>query len=202
MEDVYSTVLESIANVMASEVQEGKIGVVSTVDDKYYLVQWTCLPYHMDSDSILTEYDPPIHIKNGELVCKGEYLESLNRAKGWYYKTELQTVVQLQQVLAADVKLSRIKAPNNLLPRAGWPQREPPFDKQGKKPERLRQLQQAEESRKICDTNHGEILEEMRRRQLLDYEEEEETDGDGEEQGESDNDTSKSDDDTSESEEE
>jgi hypothetical protein len=40
MEDAYATVLESIANVMASEIEQGNIGAVSTVDDKYYLLQW------------------------------------------------------------------------------------------------------------------------------------------------------------------
>jgi hypothetical protein len=39
MEDVYATVLESIANVMASEIEQGKVGAVSTVDDKYCLLQ-------------------------------------------------------------------------------------------------------------------------------------------------------------------
>jgi hypothetical protein len=113
-------------------------------------------------------------------------------------------VVRLQQVLAADIKLNRITAPDNLLPRSGWPQREPPFEKLGKRPERVRQLQLAEQSPKICENDHDEVLEEMRRMQLLDYDEEEETDNEQEEDdvstsdvnndSESDNDTS--DDDT------
>jgi hypothetical protein len=204
MEDVYATVLESIADVMASEIEQGKIGAVSTVDETYYLLQWTSLPYRIEGDQFLTEYDPPIHVKDGELVCEGKYLEELLRAKGWYYPTAIRTVVRLQQVLAADIKLSRITAPDNLLPRSGWPQREPPFEKLGKRPERVRQLQLAEQSTKICQNDHDEVLEEMRRRQLLDYDEEEETDNEQEEDdvstsdvnndSESDNDTS--DDDT------
>jgi hypothetical protein len=39
MEDVYATVLESITDVMASEIEQGKIGAVSTVDHSYYLLQ-------------------------------------------------------------------------------------------------------------------------------------------------------------------
>ena len=32
-------------------------------------------------------------------------------------------------MLAADIKMRPIKTPENLLPRGGYPQREPPFDK-------------------------------------------------------------------------
>jgi hypothetical protein len=40
MEDVYVMVLESISNVMAfPEIEQGKIGVLSTVHDNYYLLQ-------------------------------------------------------------------------------------------------------------------------------------------------------------------
>jgi hypothetical protein len=198
MEEVYATVLESIADVIASEIFENKIGAVSTVDNDYYLVKWTCLPYRMDGDQLLTEYDPPIHVKDGEQVCEGVYLEGLNRAKGWFYQTTIRTVVRLQQVLAADINMCPIKMPNNLLPRGGYPQREPPFDKLGKTPLRLAQLQQAERSLKIKDEDHEEILEEVRRRQLLDYEEEEEeTDDDQSDHGVSDDSGDESDSDTS-----
>jgi hypothetical protein len=175
MEDVYATVLESIADVMASEIEQGKIGAVSNVDNTYYVLQWTSLPYRIEGDQFLTEYNPPIHVKDGELVCEGKYLEELPRANKWYYPTEIKTVVRLQQVLAADIKMDPIAAPDNLLPGGGWPQREPPFDKLGKKPVRLAELQLAEKSTKICESDHAEILEEMRRRELVDYEEEEET---------------------------
>jgi hypothetical protein len=37
------SLLESIADVMASEIEENNIGAVSTVDKKYYLVKWTIL---------------------------------------------------------------------------------------------------------------------------------------------------------------
>jgi hypothetical protein len=86
------------------------------------------------------------------------------RAKGWYYLTSIRTVVQLQQVLAADSKMDPITAPDNLLPRGGWPQQEPPFEKLGKKAEQVRQLQLAEKSTKICETDYEEVIEEMRRR--------------------------------------
>jgi hypothetical protein len=41
--------------------------------------------------------------------------------------------------------MSLITAPDNLLPWGGWPQQEPPFDKHGKKPIQLVQLQHAEQ---------------------------------------------------------
>jgi hypothetical protein len=202
LEEVYATVLESIADVIASEIEEEKIGAVSTVDDKYYLLKWTSLPYRMEGDHFLTEYDPPIHVKDGELVCNGIYLEEVHRARGWFYQTEIKTVVRLQQVLGADIQMNPIKAPDNLLPRGGWPQREPPFEKQGKTPERLAQLEQAERSMKISASDHAEMLEEMRRRQLLDYEEEEAETEDEQTNDVSDcDDTSDSESDTSDEEE-
>ena len=73
----------------------------------------------MEGDRLLTEYNPPIHVKHGEQVCNGVYLEGLHRAKGWFYQTKIKTVVRLQQVLVADIKMSPIKEPNNLLPRRG-----------------------------------------------------------------------------------
>ena len=78
----------------------------------------------MDGDRFLTKYNPPIHVKDGDLVCEGLYLEGLHRAKGWFYQTNIKTVVRLQQVLAADIKMRPIKMPDNLLPRGGYPQRE------------------------------------------------------------------------------
>jgi hypothetical protein len=92
--------------------------------------------------------------------------------------------------------MNPIAAPENLLPRGGWPQREPPFNKLGKKPVRLAELQLAEQSSRICESNHAEILEEMRRRQLLDYDEEEETE-DEQTDDVSECDTSESENDTS-----
>ena len=91
-----------------------------------------------------------------------------------------------------------IKTPDNLLPRGGYPQREPPFNKLGKTPVRLAQLEQAERLLKTCDTDHEELLKEMRRRQLLDYEEEEETHDDQSDHVSDDSsDTNRSDSDTS-----
>ena len=52
----------------------------------------------------------------------------------------------------------------------------------GKTPVRIAQLQLAEQSTKICETNHEEILEEMWQRQHLDYDEEEETDDEEEQE--------------------
>jgi hypothetical protein len=70
----------------------------------------------------------------------------------------------------------------------------------GKKAERLAQLQRAEQSTKIAVADHNEILEEMRRRQLLDYDEVEETEDDGQDDDEvstSGNDNSQSESDSS-----
>ena len=76
--------------------------------------------------------------------------------------------------------MSPIKEPDNLLPRGRYPQKEPPFDIVDKNRVQVALMRQAEASLKICNKDHNEIMEEMRRRQLLDYyeEEDEETEND------------------------
>jgi hypothetical protein len=44
-------------------------------------------------------------VKDGELVCEGQYVEELLQANKWYYPIEIKTVVRLQQVLAVDIKM-------------------------------------------------------------------------------------------------
>jgi hypothetical protein len=61
---------------MAEKVEVGSFGTFHTDDpdaDGYYLVEWTSVPYTIQDNVELTEYDPPIQIKEGELVCDGNY---------------------------------------------------------------------------------------------------------------------------------
>jgi hypothetical protein len=58
-------------------------------------------------------------VKDGELICEGQYLEELLRANKWYYPTNIKTVVQLQQILAANIKMNLMAVPDNLLPQGG-----------------------------------------------------------------------------------
>jgi hypothetical protein len=80
-------VLESIAERYAEEIQEGNFGAFMTSDpttDGYYLVQWSSAPYTLQSDSFLDEYDPPLLIRQGELVCDAKYCNKVLRVKSWY----------------------------------------------------------------------------------------------------------------------
>jgi hypothetical protein len=44
-------------------------------------------------------------MKQGKLVCIGNYFDQLERAPGWFYPTDVKVVIQLKQVLTTDLKL-------------------------------------------------------------------------------------------------
>jgi hypothetical protein len=113
-------------------------------------------PYTLQEDTELTEYNPKIFLKAGELVCSAKYLEKVPRAKQWYTQTReaIMTTVQMQQVVAADSKLMPI-SPDNQLPRTC-----------------RRQHAQELGAVRVSDEDHDEIMEEIHRREILDFDEE------------------------------
>ena len=77
---------------MAAGIRIGKYGVFATLDedaDGYYVVGWTSEPYTLQEDIDLEQYDPPIVIKSGELVCDAEFFNKVPGAKLWYTKTRV-----------------------------------------------------------------------------------------------------------------
>ena len=72
----------------------------------------------MQEDVELKEYTPAIRIKAGELVCDADYYNKVPGASLWYTPTqgeERKTKVRMQQVVAANLKLTPI-SPSNKLP--------------------------------------------------------------------------------------
>jgi hypothetical protein len=119
IEETWAVALEGIATRMAEKVEVGMFGTFQTDDpdaDGYYLVEWTSVPYTIQENVELTEYDPPIQIERGELVCDGKYWNKVPRAKLWYTRpTEpLPTVVRMQQVVSSKVELESISEMNKL----------------------------------------------------------------------------------------
>jgi hypothetical protein len=154
-----STVLHGIATSVAERIEDGLFGAFLTDDpdsDGYYVVQWTSDPYTLQESIELEEYDPPLHLEAGELVCEARYLNKVPRARQWYTAptTDLPTTVRLQQVIDPMLELLEIspanKLPNNCDKRAC---------------ERL-------QARKISNESHEELIEEIHRRECLDFDEE------------------------------
>ena len=105
--------------MMAEKVVLGGFGTIMTnVEDisGYYLVQWTGVPYTLQEEVQLTEYNPAVIMGVGELVCDAKYLYAVPLAKQWFTQPprDHTTVVLMQQVVAADTHMDPI-APNNKL---------------------------------------------------------------------------------------
>jgi hypothetical protein len=172
-QEVFTTVLDTIAEIHSSEIDIGNTGAMSTEDDcEYYLIEFTSLPYRLEENKLLRNFVPPIQLLKGELVCDAIYLDLLPRAQRWYYRTDLPVCVRLQQVLAVDVLLTPMSR-DNLLPR-GYPQSMPPFDKTGRTPAQVTRLTCAEGCKKLEAFDQQKLLDEKRRREVLDHEEAEE----------------------------
>jgi hypothetical protein len=104
----------------------------------------------------LAEYDPPLDLKEGELVCGGQYLNKDPRAKHWYTSPSkpLPTTVSLQQVLNLVLYVLSISQQNKL-----------PSNCDKRAPERLG-------ARRITNVSHDGLIEEIYRRECLKFEEE------------------------------
>ena len=159
IEQAQTIVLESIAERYSEEVQVGNFGAFMTSDmeaDGYYVVQWTSDPYTLQADSILDEYDPPLLMRKGELVCDAKYFKKVPRARRWYtptHGTTPGTVVRLQQVVASDIQM--LETTEAALPST--------CD---------RRTAQRLHAKKIAETDHEAILEEISMREGLDHDEE------------------------------
>jgi hypothetical protein len=66
-----------------------------------FLVQWSSAPYTLQSDFFLDEYDPPLLLQQGELVCDAKYCSKVLRAKSWHTPVQANsgTAVRLQQAM-------------------------------------------------------------------------------------------------------
>ena len=152
LDEAYDIVLDSIAERNMSEIQQGSIGAFSTEDDcKYYLVEWTSVPFKLTEPITLAEYDPPIVVKKGELVCKARYLEALVRAPRWYEPVEIETTVRLQQVVAAALQLEEASLPSNF---------------------RNKTAAIANGAKRLSEEDHFKIMNELTLREIVDHEDE------------------------------
>ena len=128
-------------------------------------MDWTSNPYTLQEDVELTEYTPAMRLEAGALVVDAEYRNKVARANGWYTKPteKLKTPVRVQQVVALDLALEPI-SPKNKLPNT--------CDK--KAATKLK-------AEKLSDEDHEAIMEEICRRDVLEYDEEEDGDEDEDE---------------------
>ena len=156
IEIIHRIVLD--AKVDSLCVQEGKVGSFRTEDpdsDGYYLVAWSSVPYKLQEVRVLNEYTPPITVPKGELVADAIYFDKVPRAPGWYTQVAMSTTVRLQQVILADLKLTQ-ESQDCPLPNAC-----------NKNEARSKGAQ------KISEQDHGRLLDEIARMEILDFVEDE-----------------------------
>ena len=134
---------------MAEAIFENGFGAIMTEDEQdhgYYLVEWCGLPYTLQEDSD--------EIQAGDLVCEATYLNLVERAPYWYTPSDMTTVVRLQHVVGADLEMNQpsasIKLPSNC-----------------KHKDAVRKG-----ARRLSVYSHELLLDEINRRDALDYEEE------------------------------
>jgi hypothetical protein len=155
LDEAHDIVLETIAERNKGEIKVGSIGAFSTEDEcRYYLVEWTSEPYTCTEPILLTEYDPPIVVKKGELVCKARYLEELVGAPRWYEPVKLATTVRLQQVVATSLQLQENSAENSL-------------------PSNFRNKTKAiaDGAKRLLEEEHFKIISELTLREIVEHEE-------------------------------
>ena len=162
-------------------------GAFATLDedaDGYYLIKWSGKPYTLQDDVELTQYTPAVHIKAGEHVVDGEFMNKVPGAQLWYTPMEgeaRKTVVRVKQAVAADLKLAPISDENKLP--SGMP-------KKNKK------VTTEKKALHVDPDDHEIILDEIARREEIEHEElEEDEDSDEEEDSEDDDEEEEGEDD-------
>ena len=103
---------------MAAQVQIGLHGAVETDDDTVHvghcIVQWTGTPHCLQEDTTLDTFEPPMHLKKGELVCEARFLNAMTCGDHWHGEPseELHTLVRMQHVVATDLVLEPVSESN------------------------------------------------------------------------------------------
>jgi hypothetical protein len=159
LDEAKQMVLHGIATETAEQIKIGEIGCFLTNDpesDGYYIVEWKSELYTLEEAIALVEYDPPLHLEEGELVCNGQYLNKVPGARHLYTPPSkpLPITVRLQQVLNPVLHMLAILQQNRL-----------PSNCYKRACERLG-------ARRISNISHDGLIEEIYWRECLKFEEE------------------------------
>jgi hypothetical protein len=167
IEQSQKEVMVGIMTRMAEAIEEGNSGAVITEDDDthgYYLICWTSKPYAAQEDTD----DWAI----GELVCDGTYLNPVGGARNWYTPDNKRVTIRVQHVVAAYLELVKpsktVKLPSSC----------------------NRKEALSKGAKRLSDDSHLRILDEINRRDILDYEEDDGSSSDGDSIESSDNESS------------
>ena len=148
MEELNKDALIGIIDRISGDIQIGNI--VAYMYDKsddeygYDLVKWDSLPYTLQDD------DPNNFLKRGDRVVNVTNLYRLNKRKNWYYSSLTESIIKVLHVVVAHVDMQ-----TDIIPR-GYSYNDIKDTYMGK----------------MSDVCHEFILDEIKRRDRLNYEEE------------------------------
>jgi hypothetical protein len=155
LEQSQKEILLGIMARMAEYIEEGEYGAVMTEDINahgYYLVRWASETYAAQEDT--DEW------AIGELVVDATYLNPVGRARNWYTPGDDRVTIRVQHVVAAALVLEQpsdeVKLPSNCNRRDAL----------------------SKGARRLSDDSHLTILDEINRRDILDYEENDDSSSD------------------------
>jgi hypothetical protein len=157
VEEACYEVIEGLCRQMKDMIRVGQIGAVATDDTStqgYYLVEWTSdvFEYHSSED----RNEDGIQVEDGCLVVLAKYLSLIQGAPFWYTPSvpgSTSFLARVQTVISADLKLNPIQV--GILE----PQRN------------RRHVVENASGVRITDEDHGDLLEEIGRRERIDQEE-------------------------------
>jgi hypothetical protein len=110
-DEVHELILQGITERLATRVEAGGYGAVSTDDpeaDGYYVLQWDSEPREVEEDVMIDEKE----FHKGDKVVDGTYLNRVPLAKRWYTratksdKESLETTVLLSHVVFPNMSLT------------------------------------------------------------------------------------------------
>ena len=120
------TITDDLSVFMSQDIKVGGYGAMAVDEgvNGYYIVRWTGEPYILQERVVFTEYEPPMILEPGELVCDAEYLNAVGNSKYWYThpvdeegkRVSLKTTVRLIHIVAPDLELHPFSANNNRFP--------------------------------------------------------------------------------------
>jgi len=116
------SITDDLAVFVSQEIKVGGYGAMAVDEgvNGYYIVQWTGEPYMLQERVEFPEYNPPMILEPGELVCDAEYLHAVGSSKYWYThpvdehskRVSLRTTVRLIHVVAPDLELHPLSNDN------------------------------------------------------------------------------------------
>ena len=97
------------------------LGAFHTSDSNtpgYYIVQWTGNAYTLQEKYICHEFDSPVIIPEGGLVCPAKSMTPTRKTSHWYHKIDeaIPIMVKLKQVLMPYIKLIQHNNTKNNFP--------------------------------------------------------------------------------------